>query len=195
MAAPLHSCCEEIIVHEEKLRDELLAWQVGQRELHRWKLVAIGGVAALGLGLTSQQGKPQILVVCLAPFIAAYCDALLRDYDLRIALIAFFLLGKTGSFSEYEQFIGAYPIGSSRWWLLSESASKVSSFGACALTVAAGVYGLWFGSFSRQAYFEFGAALASAAVGALLAIQIQRIFSSRYVQLSEAARATHAGKR
>jgi hypothetical protein len=53
---------ESLLMHEEKLRDELLAWQAGQRELHRWKLVAIGGVAALGLGLTSQQGKPQVLL-------------------------------------------------------------------------------------------------------------------------------------
>jgi hypothetical protein len=75
---------------EEKLRDELLAWQGGLRELHRWKLVAVGGLAALGLGLTNKSGEPQVLLLCLAPFIAAYCDALLRDYDLKIGLIAFF---------------------------------------------------------------------------------------------------------
>jgi hypothetical protein len=116
--ATLSAIYEETQVHEEKLRDEVLAWQAGQRELHRWKLVAIGGVAALGLGLTSQQGKPQILVICLAPFNAAYCDALLRDHDFRIALIGFFLLRKTGPFSEYEQFIETHPVGSSRWWRL-----------------------------------------------------------------------------
>jgi hypothetical protein len=181
-------------VPEEKLRDELLAWQAGQRELHRWKLVAIGGVAALGLGLTSQQGKPQILVMCLAPFIAAYCDALLRDYDLRIGLIGFFFLRKRGPFSEYEQFIEAHPVGSSRWWRLGKSASMFSSFGACALTASAGAYGLWFGSFSRQAYFEFGATLASAIVGAFLVRRVQRVFSSGYDKLREASRADQAAK-
>lgn len=63
------------------------------------------------------------------------------------------------------------------------------------MTAAAGVYGLWFGSFSRQAYFEFGATLLSAVTGALLVIQIQGIFSSRYAQLSEASRTTRAGKK
>jgi len=178
-------------MQEEKLRDELLAWQAGQRELHRWKLVAIGGVAALGLGLTSQQGKPQILVICLAPFIAAYCDALLRDHDLRIGLIGLYLLRKTGPFSEYERFIEADPVGSSRWWRLGKSASMFSSFGACALTASAGTYGLWFGSFSRQAYFEFGATLASAIVGAMLVLRVQTVFSRGYHALSKAAHADH----
>lgn len=175
-------------MHEEKLRDELLAWQAGQRELHRWKLVAIGGVAALGLGLTSQRGEPQILVVCLAPFIAAYCDALLRDYDLRIGLIGFFLLRKTGPLSEYERFIEAHPVGSSRWWRLGKSASMFSSFGACVLTASIGIYGLWFGSFSRQASFEFGATLVSAVAGALLVIRVQQVFSVGYSRLREASR-------
>lgn len=175
-------------MQEEKLRDELLAWQAGQRELHRWKLVAIGGVAALGLGLTSESGEPQILVICLAPFIAAYCDALLRDYDLRIGLIGFFLLRTSGPFSEYERFIEAHPVGSSRWWRLGKSASMLSSFGACALTAAVGVYGLWFGSFSRQASFEFGATLVSAAVGTFLVIRVQSVFTAGYSKLREAAR-------
>lgn len=180
-------------MYEEKLRDELLAWQAGQRELHRWKLVAIGGVVALGLGLTSQQGKPQILVLCLAPFIAVYCDALLRDHDLRIGLIAFFLLRQAGPFAEYERFIETYRIGSSSWWRLGKSASMFSSFGACALTAAAGAYGLWFGRFTRQAYFEFWATLISAILGALLVLWVQRAFSSRYDKLREASRLDRSG--
>ena len=70
----------------------------------------------------------------------------------------------------------------------------VSSFGACALTAAAGKYGLWFGSFSRQAYFEFGATLASAIVGALLVIKVQQVFSSGYTKLREASRTDHAAE-
>lgn len=179
-------------MQEEKLRDELLAWQVGKRELQRWKLVAIGGVAALGLGLTSQRGEPQILVICLAPFIATYCDALLRDYSLRISLIAFFLLGKTGPFSEYEQFIAAHPIGSSGWWRLGRSADMLSSIGTCVLTASTGIYGLWFGSFSRQAYFEFGATLVSAFVGAFLIVRVQKIHSMAYAKFREASRTERA---
>lgn len=170
---------------EEKLRDELLAWQAGQRELHRWKLIAIGGVAALGLGLTSEKGEPQILVLCLVPFITAYCDALLRDHDLRIGLIGYFFIKQGGTFAEYERFIEAHPIGSSRWWNLGKYASMYSSFGACVLTAAAGVYGLFFGSFKTQAHLEFYVTLLFAATGALLIGGVQA-YSRSYGQLSKA---------
>jgi len=178
---------------EEKLRDELLAWQAGQRELHRWKLIAIGGVAALGLGLTSEKGEPQILVLCLVPFIAAYCDALLRDHDLRIGLIGFFLIKQGGPFSEYEQFVEAHLIGSSRWWYLGKNASMSSSFGACVLTAAAGVYGLLFGNFKTQARLEFYATLLSAAIGMLLIMRVQNTYSRSYDKLRKATAGERKG--
>jgi hypothetical protein len=171
---------------DEKLRDELLAWQEGQRELHRWKLVAVGGLAALGLGLT-EQGKPQLLVLCLAPFVVAYCDALLRDYDLRVGLIGFFLLKKDGLTSDYELFLEEDQVKSSLWWHLGKSASISSSLATCALTALIGFYRLWVGCLTPQAYSECWATLGSAFLGALLVCWIQRAFRKRYDRLREAA--------
>ncbi len=62
-----------------------------------------------------------------------------------------------------------------------------SSLGACALTAAAGAYGLWFGAFSRQAWFEFAATFLSAVVGAILVRRVHTAFVRGYGRLREAA--------
>ena len=100
---------------EEKLRDEIVALQSSQRDLLKWKLILIGSVSAVGLGLP-RYGDPNFkFVLCIIPFLAAYCDLLCRDYDIRIALIGFFL-AKSGAdvFSKYEEYIGSLRVQSSR---------------------------------------------------------------------------------
>ncbi len=62
-----------------------------------------------------------------------------------------------------------------------------SSFSACALTALAGIYGLFFGRLTRQSFFEFYATLASAILGALLVIWVQRAFALRYSKLKKAS--------
>ena len=171
---------------DETLREELLSWQAGQRELHRWKLIALGGVAALALGLTNEAGRPQLLVLCLVPFIAAYCDVLSRDYDLRIALIASYLFTRSGVFADYERFIQHPAVTSSRWWHLGTSATMSSSLAACLLTVLAALLGR-----SRDpegtAWADLVPILVSAVLGALLVIWVQRAFVERFFAIKRAA--------
>jgi hypothetical protein len=170
----------------EKLRDELMAWQAGQREMQRWKLIAMGGVGALGLGPLSTGGRPVTLVLCLIPFIAAYCDALFLDYDVRIALIGFFQNDHGGTFAQYESYVGSSPVERSRWWQLGGSASFWSSLVACGLTALVGVYGLAVCGTTRQMWFESVAAMGAAATGAALAVGLRLAYYATRKRIREA---------
>jgi hypothetical protein len=120
---------------EEKLRDEVIGFQKAKSDILLWKLIAIGGVGAAGLGVTGQPAKEAVLVII--PFVAAYCDAVGHDYDLRIALIATFLRRAGGEFSEYESFVAGTR---SRWSLVGLAAHLGASIIACVLVLLAGLF-------------------------------------------------------
>jgi hypothetical protein len=92
----------------QKLRDEIISFQQSQREIMRWKLIAVGAVAATALGLASNNAEMAIIISCIVPPIALYCDAVYRDGDLRIAMLATFLETQSEFLRQYEQHVRAF---------------------------------------------------------------------------------------
>jgi hypothetical protein len=123
---------------DAKLRDEVLAFHAAQRELMKWKLVGIGALGAIALGVPSPSTSAAGFVICLAPFLAAYCDLLCREYDLRVAISGAFLRSEGDVFAKYERFVNSKEIGSTRWWLFRKVAAVGCSIVACILTAVVG---------------------------------------------------------
>jgi hypothetical protein len=160
---------------DTKLRDEILAFQAGQRDLMRWKLITIGGLAGVALGISTASTNSTGMVICLAPLVSVYCDLLCREYDLRIAIIAAFLRKPGRPFAEYERFIDS--VGSTRWWRLKKTTLYGPTAAACVLTAVIGylvaIRQTPVNSLTRNA------ALVAAAIGSLLLILVERWFNSK----------------
>lgn len=126
----------------EKLRDEIMALHAAQRDLVRWKLIGVGVLASIALGLSSS-AKPIGMAICLVPFFVAYCDLLCREYDLRVAVISAFFRNNAQDqsedvFVEYEQFIKSQDIGRLNLWIFGHASIVFSSSFACSLTLIVG---------------------------------------------------------
>jgi hypothetical protein len=154
------------LASEDKLRDEIIAFQKARSDILLWKLIAMGGVGAAGLGLLSVTPSGKEAILGIIPFVAVYCDAVSHDYDLRIALIATFLRRPGGPFSEYESFTASVR---SHWTLVGLSAHIGSSLLACILILLVGCH--------TPATDGNGATrpilLASAAIGIFLLILVE----------------------
>lgn len=125
----------------EKLRDEIKVLQVSVRDLFKWKLVLTGSVTALGLGFTGSAIPDAYLSIGAVPLIVAYCDLLIRDCDLRIAVIATYLrTEQDNEYGKYENFSHLDEIVKIRWWDLSHTAIKLSSCAACAFVLSLSVF-------------------------------------------------------
>jgi hypothetical protein len=111
----------------DKLREEIIAFQQAQAEIKKWKVIGIGAVFALGLGYSAQQAGDTSLALFAIPFVTVYCDLLIRDYDLRIAILGRFISKGEDGLARYEQFIhGLGPKGIS-WWISGHIADTMSS--------------------------------------------------------------------
>ena len=89
------------------LRGEIVESQKTQAEFLKWKLIAVGAVSSISLGLTSpsgQQSSPQSLqlLLCSIPLICAYTDFISLHIMIRIVTIGTYL---KGAGSDYEQFV------------------------------------------------------------------------------------------
>jgi hypothetical protein len=121
----------------EDLRSEVRACQSAQAELRKWKFVVLGTVAALGVGLAEKATEGSRLAIFILPLVALYPDLLVRDYDLRIALITKFMRDNKDIRSTYEDFVAKiskteYP------WVLGQSAMILSTAAACIAAVVLG---------------------------------------------------------
>jgi len=160
---------------EEKLRDEIIEFQKARADILRWKLIAIGGVGAAGLSLSASSGQGadgKYMVLAIIPFVAAYCDAVGRDFDLRIALIARFLWLKEGPFFQYESFVAG---GRKYWWLVGLAANLGASLIACTLVFLVGCSP----SVTGRTGGASTALMVSAVIGAVLVALVEVGYSQR----------------
>jgi len=125
---------------ESKFRDEIQSDRAFWRDLLKWKMILSGGAFALGLGFTGSQAPYAHLALCSVPLVVTYCDLLIRDAELRIAIKAWFLLERTDDiFADYERFIETPAIAGVRWYAFSHFAIHYLSLFMCLLVVAIGI--------------------------------------------------------
>lgn len=105
----------------EKLRDEILGFQKSQADLIRWKLIAIGATATTALSATAANQQLSLMALTVLPLIVVYCDLFTRGYDIRIALIAFFLQRQGGEYAAYENFLLEPGVSDALPWLVGGS--------------------------------------------------------------------------
>ncbi|MEO0790661.1 MAG: hypothetical protein AAFY36_18495, partial [Bacteroidota bacterium] len=116
----------------EKLMDEMRDLKVSIRDSLKWKVVLTGSVTAIGLGFTGPSTPNAYLAMSAAPLIAAYCDVLIRDYELRVAIQAAYLRNNGDSeHSKYETFLEEQNIKDTEWWILRRDAIMLSSLFVC----------------------------------------------------------------
>jgi hypothetical protein len=78
----------------EKLRDEILQAQQIRSDLLKWKLVLVGPLGAVGLGLAGAPNTADAdLVLCAVPLVCLYVDLLTLHLSLRILVIGAFVRG------------------------------------------------------------------------------------------------------
>jgi hypothetical protein len=89
----------------EKLRDELIEFEKIIAEFQKWKLIGISAVFAAGLAASEKAvaGTSAILALFAIPVVTIYADLLIRDYDIRLSLIARYLRSSNGPIGEYER--------------------------------------------------------------------------------------------
>jgi len=72
----------------EELRREITQYQASLIDLMKWKLIIIGSIGAVGLGLTKDVSAktPEVssLILCVVPFACNYVDALCKNLQLKI---------------------------------------------------------------------------------------------------------------
>jgi hypothetical protein len=78
----------------DTLREEILQAQQVRSDLLKWKLVVVGGVGAVGLGLAGAEGPAEAdLVLAAIPPACVYVDLLCRHLSLRILVVGAFMRG------------------------------------------------------------------------------------------------------
>jgi hypothetical protein len=111
----------------EKLRDELIEFEKIIAEFQKWKLIGIGALFAAGLGLSETNlGGNSTLALLAVPMLTVYADLLIRDYDIRLCLIARYMRPDPGEFGKYERFLRTAAT-KGRHWVFGHVASAGSS--------------------------------------------------------------------
>jgi hypothetical protein len=90
----------------DTLREEVLTSQGVRSDLLKYKLVAVGGIGAVGLGLAGAEVRGNAdLVLAAVPLACLYIDLLCRHLSLRILVIGTFIRRQgEGSVAAYETF-------------------------------------------------------------------------------------------
>lgn len=101
----------------DKLRDEIIEAQRGHLDMVKWKIMLVAALGAVGLGfqgvgLSGAGGRtalPAHYVLCLIPFVCAYCDLMLCTLLLRMRAIGAFIRhrGRWKLLTDYEDCIAS----------------------------------------------------------------------------------------
>lgn len=79
----------------DQLREEIRDFHKIRIELHKWKVIAVAVLGAIGLGLSGKEFKEtyiqSTLILSLIPLLLLYIDILQRDLVLKIRVIGKFL--------------------------------------------------------------------------------------------------------
>jgi hypothetical protein len=72
----------------DELRREIMQSEASIIDLMKWKLILVGGIGAVGLGLTNEASAktPEVsaLILCVIPFACNYVDALCKSLEIKI---------------------------------------------------------------------------------------------------------------
>ena len=97
----------------EPLRAEVMQAQATRSDLLRWKLIAIGAIGSVGLGLAGARPRTHAdLVLCALPPVCLYVDLLCLNLNLRMILISAYArqtlatVEPAATLSKYEKFVG-----------------------------------------------------------------------------------------
>jgi hypothetical protein len=91
-----------------KLREEVLNTQSARSDLLKYKLLAVGGIGAAGLGLAGSEATGNVdLVLAAVPLVCLYIDLLCRHLSLRILVTGAFMrtLDNEDQFGAYERYV------------------------------------------------------------------------------------------
>ena len=169
----------------EKLRDEMRDLKVSIRDLLKWKLVLTGSVTAAGLGFTGQSTPNAYLAISTTPLIAAYCDLLIRDYELRVAIQAAYLRSNGDSeYSKYEAFLEEQSIKDTEWWILRRDAMLLSSLATC-IFVGGVAASQWWSQSSTTSLWSLP--ILTAFVGAVAVILVQVRYAAKRQRILQAS--------
>ena len=124
---------------EEKLRDEMRAFEAERQQLTRWKLVGLGALAAIGMGVEGSSKQGMLPILSLIPLFTAYCDLINSEYEIRIALIAAFFRKRVGPYDEYELFYQSDKVQATEWWKVVRAVNIMPSIFACLLVYILGL--------------------------------------------------------
>lgn len=169
----------------EKLRDEMRDLKVSIRDLLKWKVVLTGSVTAIGLGFTGPSTPNAYLAMSAAPLIAAYCDLLIRDYELRVAIQAAYLRSNGDSeYSKYETFLEEQNIKDTEWWILRRNAILLSSLIICTF-----IGGIAASQFEAQSFTTspWSLPILTALVGAVAVILVQVRYADKRQRILQAS--------
>ncbi len=168
----------------EKLRDEMRDLKVSIRDLLKWKLVLTGGVTAVGLGFTGSSTPNAYLAIGAVPLITAYCDLLIRDYELRVAIQAAYLRSNGDSeYSKYEAFLEKQAIKDTEWWVLRRAAMLLSSLIIC---VSIGCVAAFQWDSQSSIGLLWRLPIVTAFVGSIAVIRIQLLYAAKRQSILQA---------
>ena len=72
----------------KEMRREITQYQASIIDLMKWKLIILGSISAVGLGLPKNVSAktPEVssLILCVVPFACNYVDALSKNLQLKI---------------------------------------------------------------------------------------------------------------
>ncbi len=174
----------------EKLRDEMRDLKVAIRDLLKWKLVLTGSVTAVGLGLTGPSNPNAYLAISAVPLIAAYCDLLIRDHELRVAIQAAYIRTNGDSeYSKYEIFLEEQEIKDTAWWTLRRNGMLLSSLIVCVFIALIGGFQQGFQDSSLGLFRLLP--LVTAFVGTVAVIFIQILYAAKRQSISKATKKVH----
>lgn len=169
----------------DKLKDEMRDLKVSIRDLLKWKLILTGGVTAAGLGFTGSSTPNAYLAISAVPLIATYCDLLIRDYELRVAIQAAYLrLHGDNEYSKYEAFLEEQVIKDTGWWMLRRAAVLLSSLVIC---VSIGCVSALQWDSQSSINLLWRLPIATAFVGFVAVIRIQVLYAAKRQSILQAS--------
>lgn len=115
---------------------------------------------------------------------ADYCDLLIRDYELRVAIQAAYLRSNGDSeYSKYETFLEKQAIKDTEWWMLRRAAMLLSSLVICFSIGCVSAF-----QWNSQSSFGllWRLPIVTAFVGSIAVIRIQILYAAKRQSILQA---------
>jgi len=133
------------------LKQEINQTLESEHDFAKWKLIVVAALGAAALGLGKEE-KPQLWLLLFIPFVCAYIDLHLSQYQARILVLAQFIRGYRPSAGEkaidtilqnYEKYCEELRSRKSHFFDLGQFANRNASFVLSILAPAAASAVFW----------------------------------------------------